>query len=199
MDDQVQHEDANNLEVAGNQELGVDQEPTENQEVEENQNPPLIGAAHNRINQANPLANNGNVHSTTGNQVPPMFPQPIIPPMIPQPPGTPATDMGAFMLMMQQQMYQQHQQMYQQQQQLETIMQQNSKIQELEAQLSKANEAKAVNPKQNTEKVRRPVIRAGLSDGDWSYFFGCMDKIQGKYHPGFSLSRTHLHGTASCL
>ena len=111
MDDQVQHEDANNLEVAGNQELGVDQEPTENQEVEENQNPLLIGAAHNGINQANPLANNGNVHSTTGNQVPPMFPQPIIPPMIPQPPGTPATDMGAFMLMMQQQMYQQQQQM----------------------------------------------------------------------------------------
>ena len=164
MDDQVQHEDANNLEVAGNQESGVDQEPTENQ------NPPLIGAAHNGINQADPAANNVNVHSTTGNQVPPMIPQPMIPPMIPpmvpQPPGTPATDMGAFMLMMQQQMYQQQQQMYQQQQQLETIMQQNSKIQELEAQLSKA---KAVDLKQNTEKVRRPVIRAGLSDGEWSY------------------------------
>ena len=87
MDDQVQHEDANNLEVAGNQELGVDQEPTENQELEVNQNPPLIGAAHSGINQANPLANNGNVHSTTGNQVPPMFPQPIIPPMIPSPLG----------------------------------------------------------------------------------------------------------------
>jgi len=170
MDDQVQHEDANNLEVAGNQESGVDQEPTENQELEDNQNPPLIGAAHNGINQADPAANNVNVHSTTGNQVPPMIPQPMIPPMIPpmvpQPPGTPATDMGAFMLMMQQQMYQQQQQMYQQQQQLETIMQQNSKIQELEAQLSKA---KAVDLKQNTEKVRRPVIRAGLSDGEWSY------------------------------
>ena len=40
MDDQVQHEDANNLEVAGNQELGVNH--TENQEIEEDQNTPLI-------------------------------------------------------------------------------------------------------------------------------------------------------------
>ena len=109
MDDQVKHEDANNLEVADNQELGVNQEPTENQKLEENQNPPLIGAAHSGINQAYPPTNNVNVHSTTGNQVPPMIPQPMIPPMIPQPPGTPATDMGAFMLMMQQQMYQQQQ------------------------------------------------------------------------------------------
>lgn len=179
MDDQVQHEDANNLEVAGNQELGVNQEPTENQELEENQNPPLIGAAHSGINQADPPANNVNVHSTTGNQVPPMIPQPMIPSMIPQPPGTPATDMGAFMLMMQQQMYQQQQQMYQQQQQLETIMQQNSKIQELEVQLSKANEAKAVDLKQNTEKVRRPVIRAGLSDGDWSYILDAWTRYRG--------------------
>ena len=177
MDDQVQHEDANNLEVAGNQELGVNH--TENQEIEEDQNTPLIGAAHSGINQVDPSANNVNVHSTTGNQVPPMIPQPMIPPMIPQPPGTPATDMGAFMLMMQQQMYQQQQQMYQQQQQLETIMQQNSKIQELEAQLSKANEAKAVDPKLNTEKVRRPVIRAGLSDGDWSYILDAWTRYRG--------------------
>ena len=84
MDDQVQHEDANNLEVAGNQELGVNQEPTENQEIEEDQNTPLIGAAHSGINQVDPPANNVNVHSTTGNQVPPMTPQPMIPPMIPQ-------------------------------------------------------------------------------------------------------------------
>ena len=167
MDDQVQHEDANNLEV------------TENQEIEEDQNTPLIGAAHSGINQVDPSANNVNVHSTTGNQVPPMIPQPMIPPMIPQPPGTPATDMGAFMLMMQQQMYQQQQQMNQQQQQLETIMQQNSRIQELEAQLSKANEAKAVDPKQNTEKVRRPVIRAGLSDGDWSYILDAWTRYRG--------------------